>query len=314
MREAFTVQQTLAIIVPCHNEAENVPLFYRAVEDTFAQLPNYKPLFWYINDGSTDTTLPAIKKLRTVDPAVHYIDLSRSFGKEAGMYAGLANAKANLYCIMDADLQDPPAMLPDMLKEIQNGYEMVGAQRTTRSGEPALRSFFSDLFYKLINRISTTKIVPGARDFRIMTQDVVNAVLAMSERNRFSKGIFSWVGFRTKYLPYQNVERQHGKSSWSFNSLLRYSIDGIIDFSDAPLNFVSWVGIASFVVASIALIFIVVRALLFGDPTAGWPSAVSIFLMIGGIQLFALGIVGRYIGRLYLEVKQRPIYVAREIK
>ncbi|WP_056951172.1 glycosyltransferase family 2 protein [Lacticaseibacillus nasuensis] len=306
--------KTIAIVVPCHNEEENVPLFYQAVEETFKEIPDYRPVFWYVNDGSVDGTLAAIQQLQAQDADVHYIDFSRGFGKEAGMYAGLQNAKGDLYTIMDADLQDPPSMIPDMLKEINNGFEMVGAQRTNREGEPPVRSFFSNLFYKLINRISQTKIVPGARDFRLMTPKVVEAVLAMSERNRFSKGIFGWVGFRTKYLPYQNVERQHGETSWSFSSLFRYSLDGIVDFSDAPLTFVSWLGLASFVGAAIALIVIVVRALTYGDPTPGWPSMVSIFLMIGGLQLFAIGILGRYIGRIYLEIKHRPIYVAREIK
>lgn len=306
--------KTLAIIVPCHNEEANVPLLYQAVQATFTQLPDYRPIFWYINDGSTDGTLSAVQALQASDEAVHYIDFSRSFGKEAGMYAGLQNAKADLYAIMDADLQDPPAMLADMLAGIEEGYDMVGAARVNRAGEPAIRSFFANTFYKLINHISRTKIIPGARDFRVMTPAVVKAVLAMSERNRFSKGIFGWVGFKAKYLPYQNVERKHGKTSWNFWSLLQYSLDGIIDFSDAPLALVAWIGLLSFIGSAIALVFIVVRALLFGDPTPGWPSTISIFLMIGGLQLLALGIVGRYIGRIYLEVKQRPMYIAREIK
>lgn len=306
--------KTIAIVVPCHNEEENVPLFYQAVEATFKTLPDYAPIFWYINDGSTDGTLAQIKALQAQDADVHYIDFSRGFGKEAGMYAGLQHAKGDLITIMDADLQDPPTMLPQMIQEIDNGYEMVGAARTNREGEPALRSFFSNMFYKLINAISKTKIVPGARDFRLMTPKVVAAILSLAERNRFSKGIFGWVGFKTKYLPYENVERQHGQTSWSFTSLFRYSLDGIIDFSDAPLTFVSWLGILSFIGASIALLFIVIRALIYGDPTPGWPSLVSIFLMIGGLQLFALGILGRYIGRIYLEVKDRPLYIAREIK
>ncbi|WP_390407421.1 glycosyltransferase family 2 protein [Lacticaseibacillus jixiensis] len=306
--------QTLAIIIPCHNEEENVPIFYQAVQRTFADLPDYRPIFWYINDGSVDRTLAEIKQLQLTDPDVHYIDFSRGFGKEAGMYAGLQHAKADLYTIMDADLQDPPEMLKEMLAGIREGYEMVGAARMDRTGEPVLRSFFSNMFYKVMKRISQADIVPGARDFRVMTPKYVNAVLSLSEHNRFSKGIFGWIGFKSKYLPYQNVERQHGTTSWSFTSLFRYSLDGIIDFSDAPLAFVSWVGITSFVVALLALIFIIVRAAIFGDPTPGWPSMVSIFLMIGGLQLFATGILGRYIGKIYLEVKNRPIYIANEIK
>ena len=307
--------QSVAIIIPCHNETENVPLIYQALIKTFREnLPQLQPQIWYVNDGSTDDTLDQIKQLQAKDDQVHYIDLSRSFGKEAAMYAGLSTAKADYYAVMDADLQDPPSMLPDMYAILQEGYDMAGAQRVDRSGEAHLRSFFSDMFYKFINKVSQTQIVPGARDFRLMTRQVVKAIVQMTERNRFSKGLFSWVGFKTKYLPYRNIERQHGQTSWSFSNLLRYAIDGIIDFSDAPLTFVSIVGITSFIGAFIALIFIVVRAALFGDPTSGWPSMVSIFLMIGGLQLFALGIVGRYIGRIYLETKRRPIFIAREIK
>lgn len=307
--------QSVAIIIPCHNETENVPLIYQALIKTFREsLPQLQPQIWYVNDGSTDDTLDQIKQLQAKDDQVHYIDLSRSFGKEAAMYAGLSTAKADYYAVMDADLQDPPSMLPDMYAILQEGYDMAGAQRVDRSGEAHLRSFFSDMFYKFINKVSQTQIVPGARDFRLMTRQVVEAIVQMNERNRFSKGLFSWVGFKTKYLPYRNIERQHGQTSWSFPNLLRYAIDGIIDFSDAPLTFVSIVGITSFIGAFIALIFIVVRAALFGDPTSGWPSMVSIFLMIGGLQLFALGIVGRYIGRIYLETKRRPIFIAREIK
>ena len=307
--------QSVAIIIPCHNETENVPLIYQALIKTFREnLPQLQPQIWYVNDGSTDDTLDQIKQLQAKDDQVHYIDLSRSFGKEAAMYAGLSTAKADYYAVMDAVLQDPPSMLPDMYAILQEGYDMAGAQRVDRSGEAHLRSFFSDMFYKFINKVSQTQIVPGARDFRLMTRQVVEAIVQMTERNRFSKGLFSWVGFKTKYLPYRNIERQHGQTSWSFSNLLRYAIDGIIDFSDAPLTFVSIVGITSFIGAFIALIFIVVRAALFGDPTSGWPSMVSIFLMIGGLQLFALGIVGRYIGRIYLETKRRPIFIAREIK
>lgn len=307
--------QSVAIIIPCHNESENVPLIYRELVKTFRDdLTALQAQIWFVNDGSSDDTLQQIKQLQAKDGQVHFIDLSRSFGKEAAMYAGLSTAKADYYAVMDADLQDPPAMLPDMYAALQDGYDMAGAQRIDRSGEARMRSFFSDLFYKFINKVSQTQIVPGARDFRLMTRQVVEAVIQMTERNRFSKGLFSWVGFKTKYLPYRNIERQHGETSWSFMGLLRYALDGIIDFSEAPLTFVSILGIVSFVGSFLALIFIVVRAAIYGDPTAGWPSMVSIFLMIGGLQLFALGIVGRYIGRIYLETKRRPIFIAREIK
>ncbi|KRM87809.1 glycosyltransferase family 2 protein [Lacticaseibacillus thailandensis] len=306
--------QTFAAIIPCHNEEENVPLIYAELEKTFSQLSDYHLITWFVNDGSTDKTLMAIQMLQSSNPDVHYIDMSRAFGKEAGMYAGLSNAKADFYCILDADLQDPPSMIPDMLDGISNGYDVVGAARTNRAGEPPVRSFFANLFYKIINAVSSTPIIPGARDFRVMTRQVVEAVLSLSESQRFSKGLFSWVGFKTKYLPYKNVERKHGETSWNFMSLLNYSIDGLVDYSDAPLTLVSGLGLISFVGAALALIFIVVRAAIYGDPTAGWPSMVSIMLMIGGLQLLAIGIVGRYIGRIFLEVKKRPIYIAKKIK
>ena len=216
--------QSVAIIIPCHNETENVPLIYQALIKTFREsLPQLQPQIWYVNDGSTDDTLDQIKQLQAKDDQVHYIDLSRSFGKEAAMYAGLSTAKADYYAVMDADLQDPPSMLPDMYAILQEGYDMAGAQRVDRSGEAHLRSFFSDMFYKFINKVSQTQIVPGARDFRLMTRQVVEAIVQMTERNRFSKGLFSWVGFKTKYLPYRNIERQHGQTSWSFPNLLRYA-------------------------------------------------------------------------------------------
>lgn len=303
-----------AAIIPCHNEEENVPLIYAELKQTFAKLPNYRLITWFINDGSTDQTLTAIKSLQAKNADVHYIDMSRAFGKEAGMYAGLSTAQADLYCILDADLQDPPAMIPAMLNGIDDGFDMVGAARTNRVGEPPIRSWFANLFYKLINKVSATPIIPGARDFRVMTKQVVQAILSLSESQRFSKGLFSWVGFKTKYLPYQNVERQHGKTSWNFMSLLNYSLDGLVDYSDAPLTLVSGLGLVSFIGATIALTFIVIRAVIYGDPTAGWPSMVSIMLMMGGLQLLALGIVGRYIGRIFLEVKKRPIYIARKIE
>ncbi|WP_127848655.1 glycosyltransferase family 2 protein [Lacticaseibacillus hulanensis] len=304
----------VAIIIPCHNEEKNVPLIYSELQTIFAGLPNYSLIVWFINDGSVDRTLIEVENLQSKYSDIHYIDLSRSFGKEAAMYAGLVNADADLYAVMDADLQDPPSMLPEMLKNIEDGYDMVGAARVDRKGETKIRSFFSNMFYKIINKISETPIIPGARDFRIMTKQVVQSILSMTENTRFSKGIFGWVGFNAKYLPYTNVERKYGKTSWSFSNLLHYSIDGIVDFSDVPLEFVSWVGFASFVGSLLALVFIVIRALIYGDPTSGWPSMVSIFLMIGGLQLLAIGVLGRYIGRIFLEVKNRPIYIAKKIK
>lgn len=306
--------QSIAVIVPCHNEEKNIPILFSRLQVVFSDLPNYEPIFWFVNDGSSDGTMESIKALQVDNSMVHYIDMSRAFGKEAAMYAGLSHAKADLYTVMDADLQDPPEMIPLMIREIETGYDMVGAARIDRKGEPVIRSLFARLFYRIINRFGTTPIIPGARDFRVMTKEVVKAILSLSERQRFSKGLFSWVGFKAKYLPYENVARKFGKTSWNFFSLLRYSIDGLIDYSEVPLSLVSGLGLVSFVGAFVALVFIIIRALIYGDPTAGWPSLVSIILMVGGLQLFALGIVGRYIGRIFLEVKGRPIYIAREIK
>lgn len=306
--------KSVAIVVPCYNEEKNIPELFSRVKSVFDDLSDYRPILWFINDGSTDNTMSSIYAVTKRDVEVHYVDMSRSFGKEAGMYAGLSNAKADLYGIMDADLQDPPELIPRMLSEIENGYDMVGAARSDRKGEPVIRSFFARLFYKIINRVGTTPIVPGARDFRIMTSQVTEAILSLSERQRFSKGLFSWVGFNTKYLSYSNTERKFGKSKWNFFSLLSYSIDGVIDYSEVPLTIVSGLGLVSFVGAFIALVFIVIRALIYGDPTSGWPSMVSIILMMGGLQLLAIGIVGRYVGRVFLEVKNRPIYIAKKIK
>lgn len=306
----------LSIIVPCYCEEESIPLFYDAVEKVAPQLPGIELEYWFIDDGSTDNTLTELRKLQQKDPShVHYASFSRNFGKEAGLYCGLQQATGDYVAVMDVDLQDPPELLPKMLGYLESGeYDCVGTRRVNRKGEPPIRSFFAHLFYKLINTISDTEIVDGARDYRLMTRQMVDAILSMSEYNRFSKGIFSWVGFKTKYLEYTNQERVAGKTSWNFWSLLKYSIDGIVSFSQTPLNIASYVGLLSSIGSVIGIIFVIIRKLLYGGSAFGWASMVCIFLFIGGIQLLCLGIVGKYIGKIFMEVKKRPIYILKEKK
>ena len=303
----------LSIVVPCYNEEETILLFYKEVEQVRQQM-NEVFEYIFVNDGSSDETLAILRKLAKKDPTqVRYISFSRNFGKEAGLYAGLKAAKGELITVMDVDLQDPPDLLPLMIEKIQQtDIDCVGTRRVNREGEPPIRSFFAKVFYKLINKIGDTEMVDGARDFRLMTRQMVDAVLELTEYNRFSKGIFSWVGFKTEYLEYENRERIAGKTSWSFWNLFNYSIDGIINFSDTPLNIASFVGAFSCVASGIALVFIIVRALLFGDPTSGWPSLISVVLFVGGLQLLCLGIIGKYIGKIFLETKKRPIYIVKE--
>jgi glycosyltransferase involved in cell wall biosynthesis len=308
---------TISLVVPCYNEQEALPIFYDTVEKVIHEkLADYAVEYLFVNDGSADNTLKEMRQLQEKDPDyVHYISFSRNFGKEAALYAGLQNVGGDYIAVMDVDLQDPPDLLPQMLFGIlDEGYDVVGTRRVTRAGEPPIRSFFARMFYRLINKISKTEIVDGARDYRLMTKQVKDAILSVTEYNRFSKGIFGWVGFKTKYIPYENVERVAGETHWSFWSLFKYSLDGIVAFSETPLAIASFVGLLSFVGAVCALIFIIVRAMINGDPTPGWPSMVSIFLAVGGLQLLCLGIVGKYIGNIYLEVKHRPIYIVQEKK
>jgi glycosyltransferase involved in cell wall biosynthesis len=308
---------TISLVVPCYNEQEALPIFYNTVQKSVvAKLASYQIEYIFVNDGSTDNTLREMRQLQAQDAAhVHYISFSRNFGKEAALYAGLQNAEGDYIAVMDVDLQDPPALLPQMLEGVvHDGYDVVGTRRVTRAGEPPVRSFFARMFYRLINKISKTEVVDGARDYRLMTRQVKDAILSVTEYNRFSKGIFGWVGFKTKYIPYENVERVAGETHWSFWSLFKYSLDGIVAFSEVPLAIASFVGMLSFIGAIIALLFIIIRAALHGDPTPGWPSMVSIILAMGGLQLFFLGIVGKYIGNIYLEVKNRPIYIVKEKK
>lgn len=303
----------LSIIVPCYNEEETLPLFVKAVNQVNQQMGETLE-YIFVNDSSKDGTLSVIKDLYRQQPeAVRFISFSRNFGKEAALYAGLQAAKGEFVTVMDADLQDPPELLPEMLRLIrEEAYDCIGTRRIDREGEPVIRSFFAKSFYRLVNRIGQTEMVDGARDFRLMTRQMVDAVLELTEYNRFSKGIFSWVGFDTKYLAYENRERVAGETSWSFWSLFKYSIDGIVNFSEAPLNIASVIGGISCLGSLVALVFIVIRALVFGDPTSGWPSLVSILLFVSGLQLLCVGIIGKYIGKIFLETKRRPVYLVKE--
>ena len=301
---------TISIIVPCFNEEESLPLFYAEMEKIKSQIDdNFEYIF--VNDGSKDRTLQV---LRDLDKNVHYLSFSRNFGKEAALYAGLKHATGDLVTVMDADLQDPPELLLTMKSMLEKNPDLdcVGTRRTTRDGEPPIRSFFAKMFYKLINKISQVEMVDGARDFRLMRRQMVDAILEVSEYNRFSKGIFAWVGFKTKYLEYKNVERVAGKTSWNFWQLLNYSLEGIINFSDAPLTIAFWGGIVACLLAFFLIIIVIIRTLIFGDPTSGWPSMVSIILFLGGFQLLTIGILGKYIGKIFMETKKRPIYVVKE--
>ena len=296
----------LTLIVPCFNEQEALPFFYKEAISVLKNL-NYEYELLFINDGSKDNTLNILKDFADRDACVKYISFSRNFGKEAAMYAGFCNATGDYVAIMDADMQDPPDLLPEMLKLIESGeYDSVATRRVSREGEPPIRSWFARRFYSLINKISDADIVDGARDFRLMRREMVDAIVAMGETNRFSKGIFGWIGFRTYWLPYENRERVAGTTKWNFWGLCKYAIDGIINFSEAPLSIASWFGIIMTAIAFIFLLFIVVRRLVYGDPVAGWASTICIIVFIGGIQLFCMGVMGQYIAKNYSESKHRP--------
>lgn len=305
----------LSVIVPCYNEEENVPYFYEEFirNEAFFKEKEIDWEIWYVDDGSKDKTAEEAKKLHIRDERVHLLSFSRNFGKEAAMYAGLQKAKGDYVVIMDSDLQDPPSLLPEMFSYIEQGYDSVATRRVTRKGEPPIRSFFARMFYRLMRRISKTEIVDGARDYRLMTRQMVDAILEMKEYNRFTKGIFGWVGFHTKWLEFENVERAKGETKWNFWKLLLYSIDGITAFSTAPLSFAAVMGVVFCMLAFILIIFIIVRTLIFGDPVSGWPSMVCIISLISGVQLFCLGIVGQYLAKTYMEVKRRPIYLLKEV-
>ena len=303
----------ISIIVPCYNEEASLRLFHEAVKKTEKSMPDCRFEILLINDGSKDKTVEVMRELAAEDPEVSYFSFSRNFGKEAAMFAGFCNARGDFAAVMDADLQDPPDLLPEMYRIIKSGeYDSVAARRVGRKGEPPIRSWFARRFYQLINRISEADIVDGARDFRLMKREMVDAILAMGESNRFSKGIFGWIGFRTYWMPYKNVERVAGETKWNFWSLMGYAIDGIVNFSHVPLDIASWFEILMTMVSYLAIIFIVVRKLLFGDPVAGWASTACIITFIGGIQLLCLGIIGKYLATVYQEVKKRPHFIISE--
>lgn len=306
-------KEKITAIVPCYNEQEALPLFYKEITRVAGIMKNFEFEFLFINDGSKDGTLDILRNLAQEDKRVRYVSFSRNFGKEAAMYAGFKESRGDYVAVMDADLQDPPALLEEMINYIRvDGYDSVATRRVTRKGEPPIRSFFARMFYKLINKISSTEIVDGARDYRLMTRQMVDAILSMSEYNRFSKGIFGWVGFKTKWLPYENVERVAGETKWSFWKLFLYSIEGIVAFSTAPLVIASILGVLFCMIAFLGIVFIIGRTLIFGDPTSGWPSLACIIFLVGGIQLFSIGIIGQYLSKTYLETKKRPIYIVQE--
>lgn len=303
----------ISVVVPCYNEQGALPFYYDKMKEVMALLPELSFEIIIVDDGSTDGTLEVTKQLAKSDDRIRYISFSRNFGKEAAMYAGLKNASGKYTAIMDADLQDPPEMLPEMYRVItEEGYDAVGTRRVTRKGEPPVRSFFARKFYKIMSRISKANMVDGARDYRLMNRKYVDALLSLGEYNRFSKGLFGWVGFKVKWLEFENVNRIAGETKWSFGQLFLYSLDGIVAFSNVPLYMASIAGIGSFIAAIAAMIFIIVRRLVFGDRVAGWASTVVIILFIGGIQLLSIGILGLYLSKLYLEAKNRPIYLLDE--
>ncbi len=307
--------EKISVVVSCYNEEKALPLFYEEMERVrkkdFEGIVEFEYIF--VNDGSKDNTLKIIKELNQKDPKVRYISFSRNFGKEAAMYAGLEAAEGDYVTLMDADLQDPPALLKQMYDAIKNeGYDSVGTRRVTRKGEPPIRSFFARMFYKIINKMSNIEMVDGARDYRLMKRQVVDSIISLKEYNRYSKGLFSFVGFDTKWIEYENVERVAGETKWSFWKLFKYALEGITAFSTTPLIFSSIVGLIFCLVAFISIIFIIVKTLVYGDPTAGWPSMACIIVFVSGIQLFTIGIIGQYLSKTYLEVKKRPIYIIKE--
>ena len=303
----------ISVIVPCFNEEASLPFYKEEILKVMLQMSSEEFELLFINDGSKDTTLYLLKQYATEDTRFKYVSFSRNFGKEAAIYAGLQHSTGDYVCIMDADLQDPPSLLPELYDIVKNqGYDSVATRRVSRKGEPAIRSFFARMFYKIINRISDADIVDGARDYRLMNRAMVDAIVSMSEYNRFSKGIFGWVGFNTKWLEYENVERVAGETKWSFWKLFKYSIEGITAFSVLPLQIASVFGVLFSTIAFIMIIVIIIRTLIFGDPTSGWPSMVCIVMMIGGIQLLCIGILGQYLSKTYLETKRRPIYIEKE--
>lgn len=307
----------LSVIVPCYNEEEAIPYFCEAMKDVEKQFeqehPDVEFEYIFIDDGSVDKTVDVLKKLRNEDKRIHYISFSRNFGKEAALYAGFTKAAGDHVVCMDADLQDPPHLLMQMYDAVTaEGYDSAATRRVTRKGEPKIRSFFARMFYRIMNRISDVEFVDGARDYRIMTRRMADSILKLGENNRFTKGIYSWVGFKTKWIEFENVERIAGETKWSFFGLLRYSFEAILGFSTAPLSFVITLGFIVTAMAFILIIFVVIKTLIYGDPTSGWPSMICIVVFFAGTQLLCTGIVGAYLGKTYLETKNRPIFITRE--
>ena len=304
----------ISVVVSCYNEEESLPLFYKEMERVRKEdFQDVEFEYIFVNDGSKDNTLKEIKNLRENDSKVRYISFSRNFGKEAAMFAGLEAAEGDYVTLMDADLQDPPSLLRQMYDYIKNdGYDCIGTRRVTRKGEPPIRSFFARIFYKLINKMSKIEMVDGARDYRLMTRQMVDAILQLKEYNRYSKGLFSFVGFNTKWIEYENIERVAGETKWSFWKLFKYAIEGITAFSTTPLIISSVIGLLFCLISFLLIIFIIIRTLIYGDPTSGWPSMVCIIFFVSGVQLFSLGIIGQYLSKTYLEVKHRPIYIVKE--
>ena len=303
----------ISIVVPCYNEEASLPLFYREITRVAAEMDYADFEFVFIDDGSEDNTLPTLRRLAAADRRVRFVSFSRNFGKEAGMLAGLEAATGDYVALMDADLQDPPALLPELYKAVtEEGYDCAATRRTTREGEPPIRSFCARMFYKIINKISDADIVDGARDYRLMRRSMVDAILSLREYNRFSKGIFGWVGFKTKWVPYVNVERVAGETKWSFWKLFRYSLEGIVAFSTVPLALASVLGVLMCLAAFVFVVVVLVKTLAFGDPVGGWPSMMCVILFLGGVQLLCIGILGQYLSKTYLETKRRPVYLVRE--
>lgn len=303
----------ISLIIPCYNEEESLKYLYKELEKTAGEMPYFDFEYIFVDDGSKDKTLERLKELATYDSKTTYISFSRNFGKEAAMYAGLCNATGDYVAIMDADLQDPPSLLPEMVTYLESGeYDSVATRRVSRKGEPKIRSFFARRFYKLINRWSDADIADGARDFRLMTKDMVQAIVKMGERNRFSKGIFGWIGYKTKWIEYENVERVAGETKWSFWKLFKYSLEGIVNFTNAPLSIASVFGVIFTFLAFIAIVVIMVRKFIWGDPVSGWPSLVCIIVFLSGVQMFCIGIIGQYLSKTYVEVKERPHYIISE--
>lgn len=307
------MKKLLSVIVACYNEEEALPYFYKEITKVAKKMGELDFEFIFVNDGSKDKTLEVVKKISKKDKRVKYVSFSRNFGKEAAMYAGLEYAKGDYITLMDADLQDPPEILPEMYKYIiEEEYDCVGTRRVTRKGEPPIRSFFARMFYKIINKLSKVEMVDGARDYRLMTRQMVDAIISMKEYNRYSKGLFSFVGFKTKWLEYENINRVAGETKWSFWKLFIYAIDGITAFSTAPLVISTIIGFIFCLISFIMIFFIIGKTLIYGDPVSGWPSTVCIIFMVSGIQLFCMGIMGQYLSKTYLETKNRPIYIVKE--